>query len=463
MGVRRAPRTKMVVPLRLWGTDSTGKPFNVLGYTLNVSSTGARIAGVKVPLAVGDAVTVQYKQQRALYKVAWVGRPGDNTHEQVGVSLLEADKHIFAELSDPPDYRDEYSGRRSSPPPPPQPAVTTPAPVAVEAPPQPAPPAPVAAEPAPIELELPPEIAAAAETASTATPSSTVETDLSVDDMVARCGRGLLRVDQMVRRKPPSPAVLHDLRDAISRLRQTVWALQQWYELKDESNRPFPLLAYLNAERLRFAVQAVNDLADDIAIKQVEVDPQLLQTFFEISDRLRGASAASLAAGRTIDTSAGADAIQNMGAEIRRTAMPIDAAREYFARELQRIIYASGVALARVEYNEMVCVGSSGNMPPTGTVLEVDEGAAAEAVQSLSLVYCEDTQTDARMNAELCRAAAIASVAFVPVLSPDGKLLGIIEAVSPVARAFDPGRMALLRSAVQLAAELLVHGGAAAA
>lgn len=460
MGVRRAPRTKMVVPLRLWGTDSAGKPFNTLGYTLNVSTTGVRIAGVKVPLAVGDAITVQYKQQRALYKVAWVGRPGDNTHEQIGVTLLEAEKHIFAELSDPPDYKDEYSGRRRSVPPPVPPApVPASAPAAIAE--EPALPTQVPAAPQAVALVLPSNIKVAA--VAEASPAPAADSDVNVDDLVARCGRGLLRIEQTVRNTPPSAAALHDFRAAISRLRQTVWALQQWYELKDESNRAFPLLAYLNAERLRFVVQAVGELADDFTTKQVEVDPQLLETFFAGVDKLRTATAAALAAGFTIDTSAGADAIENLGAEIRRAAMPADAAREYFAREVQRITRASGVVLARIEYGEMVCVGSSGNMPPTGTILEVDEGAAAEAVRSHTLVHCEDTQSDPRMDAELCRAASIGSVAFVPVISPERKLLGIIEAVSPLARAFDAGRLETLRTAAVLAAELLADGNAATA
>src|SRR6185312_15593070 len=71
MGLRRTPRTKMVAPIRVWGSDSTGKIFNILAHTLDVSTSGARIGGVKVPLGVGDAVTVQYKQQKGLYKVVW--------------------------------------------------------------------------------------------------------------------------------------------------------------------------------------------------------------------------------------------------------------------------------------------------------------------------------------------------------------------------------------------------------
>jgi len=86
---RRQSRIKMVFPIRVSGTDSAGELFNILAYTLNVSSSGARIGGVKIPLGVGDAVTIQYKQQRALFQVAWIGRSGNPTQEQVGVRLLD--------------------------------------------------------------------------------------------------------------------------------------------------------------------------------------------------------------------------------------------------------------------------------------------------------------------------------------------------------------------------------------
>jgi hypothetical protein len=93
---RRQSRIKMVCPIRIWGTNTAGEPFNILAYTLNVSSSGARIGGIKVGLGVGDAVTIQYKRQRASFKIAWMGRPGCPTQEQAGVRLL--DRNLLFQL-----------------------------------------------------------------------------------------------------------------------------------------------------------------------------------------------------------------------------------------------------------------------------------------------------------------------------------------------------------------------------
>ena len=43
MGKRKNSRTKMVLPLRVWGTDATGKTFMLMAHTLDVSPTGARL------------------------------------------------------------------------------------------------------------------------------------------------------------------------------------------------------------------------------------------------------------------------------------------------------------------------------------------------------------------------------------------------------------------------------------
>ena len=76
MGQRKNSRTKMVLPLRVWGTDANGNPFVQLAHTLDVSAHGARLAGFRAALSAGDIVGVQYRLQKSQFRVAWVGRPG---------------------------------------------------------------------------------------------------------------------------------------------------------------------------------------------------------------------------------------------------------------------------------------------------------------------------------------------------------------------------------------------------
>ena len=64
MGQRKNSRTKMVLPLRVWGTDANGNPFVQLAHTLDVSAHGARLAGFRAALSAGNIVGVQYRLQK---------------------------------------------------------------------------------------------------------------------------------------------------------------------------------------------------------------------------------------------------------------------------------------------------------------------------------------------------------------------------------------------------------------
>src|SRR5438270_6796759 len=120
MGQRKNSRTKMVLPLRLWGTDSNGNPFVQLAHTLDVSPRGARLAGFRAAVSIGDIVGVQYRLQKSQFRVAWIGRPGAAKSDQIGIEYLDADKKIFGlELVDerlvdeyqPPETEDQQQQR----------------------------------------------------------------------------------------------------------------------------------------------------------------------------------------------------------------------------------------------------------------------------------------------------------------------------------------------------------------
>jgi hypothetical protein len=442
--------------------DSAGKSFNILAYTLNVSSSGARIGGVKVPLGVGDAVTVQYKQQRALFKVVWIGRPGDPTQEQVGLTLLEQDRQIWAEIDDSRTFLDDYVGKRShhpSPPPPPPAAPTQEPPVPIEVA--------EAAEDAALSAEAVPQEALRVLTV--------FQSPRDPDELVRACARGLLHIEKVVKRTPPNVEALQEFRDAIAKTRQTVWALQQWHEVKDEGNKAFPLLAYLNSERLRFVVQAVQDLADDMATKGVEVDAVVLNKFFRSVEQLRSRAANPTTepqgfslevippdaepGTRAIGATAIVQAVKAAAAEVHRSGMTTAAASEFLAREMQRILGADGVAIARLQAGEMVCVGSSGNASETGVVLETECGLGGEAMRTRELAYCHDTQSDARVDAGLCKTANIGSVAIVPLQSAGGAPAAMIEVSTARTGAFGPTHLDGLRASAEVIHAILGERG----
>ncbi|HEU5453147.1 MAG TPA: GAF domain-containing protein [Terriglobales bacterium] len=451
----------MVLPVRMWGTDSAGKSFNVLAYTLDISSSGARLGGVRVPLAVGEAVTLQYKQQRALFKVAWVGRPGEKTHEQVGIYALEPDKHIWLEIPEPPQFVDDFEPKGK----PAKPAVTTqpaPPPVSKAAPATPAPSTPAAS--------------AAPKPAAPATAASAIGSD-DVSALLRACANDLLRIDELVKQNPTDGAVLHDFREALSKVRQTTWALQQWQELNQESEQPFPLLWFVNSERLRFVVQAVQDLWTDVADKGVEIDETLLEPLFATIERMRlrypgGApppdaidltdeSHRALSGEHPQDTAASrlVQQVSAMQRDLERAHPDVDSALHFIADSMLHILGADGLTIAVADQGEMVCTASVGVAPEVGMVVDTESGLGAEAVASRQFVYCRDTQGDPRVDAESCAAANIGSVLMLPVNSDLGIPVAMFEISSARKNAFADEHLLALKAAAAIVQSLLATEG----
>ncbi len=100
----------MVLPVRITGLDQSGKPFSVLGHTLNFSRGGARLGGTEIPLEVGQMITVEYKRQKCKYIVRWVGH-AKPTAGQAGIESLEPDRYIWIETPEQ-HYHDDIDPHR---------------------------------------------------------------------------------------------------------------------------------------------------------------------------------------------------------------------------------------------------------------------------------------------------------------------------------------------------------------
>jgi hypothetical protein len=91
---RLGERLKSVLPVRLYGMDGTGKAFNVMVRTVDISPSGARLQGVELALQPGDIVGLQYGVEKARCRVVWVGEHQD-TNAQVGLTMLQPAKRFW--------------------------------------------------------------------------------------------------------------------------------------------------------------------------------------------------------------------------------------------------------------------------------------------------------------------------------------------------------------------------------
>ena len=106
---RRGSRTKAVLPVRVKGKDSTGRAFDELVHTLDVTPDGVRLGSVHHQFNVLDEVTVFYRQRRIQFRVVWTKKLEGTSEFQVGLQAVTHDSEAWG-LSFP-----EYKRQPASP------------------------------------------------------------------------------------------------------------------------------------------------------------------------------------------------------------------------------------------------------------------------------------------------------------------------------------------------------------
>jgi hypothetical protein len=92
---RRAGRTKAVLPVRIKGTDSSGKAFEELAHTLDVTATGVRLGAIRRELSADDEVTVLFRQRKMQFRVVWTKKLKGTSEFQVGLQALTQEKEAW--------------------------------------------------------------------------------------------------------------------------------------------------------------------------------------------------------------------------------------------------------------------------------------------------------------------------------------------------------------------------------
>jgi hypothetical protein len=118
MGKRREPRKELRVPVRIFGTDSSGQIFTEKVFTVNVSQQGVELEGVQAQPKVDEIVGVTYGQTKAHFRVKWVGQRGSAQAGKVGLLNLSPEKSFWDFPLPPPAFDTavrDTKDRRTSP------------------------------------------------------------------------------------------------------------------------------------------------------------------------------------------------------------------------------------------------------------------------------------------------------------------------------------------------------------
>ena len=90
---RTEERVPIELPVRLYRTVRGLKP--QLAHTLDISNSGARIAGLEEPLESGEVVKLECGSREAPFRVIWIGVQGTVKAGQAGLECLAADADLW--------------------------------------------------------------------------------------------------------------------------------------------------------------------------------------------------------------------------------------------------------------------------------------------------------------------------------------------------------------------------------
>ena len=124
----------------------------------------------------------------------------------------------------------------------------------------------------------------------------------------------------------------------------------------------------------------------------------------------------------------------------------------------QSLTGATGAAIAMPRDGVVVCVGRSGETAPElGDRLDVDSGISGECLRTGVSLRCDDASRDFHVDADVCREMGLQSIAVVPLRGQHGRV-GVLEAFSTEAYAFDEDKMELLGRLAGLAEAAWARG-----
>ncbi len=183
-------------------------------------------------------------------------------------------------------------------------------------------------------------------------------------------------------------------------------------------------------------------------------------------DRVLGTAQASVTAGKrrsiSLESTPDGDAVierredhpatsSTIQYEFHSLGSDMNSALRVISERARTLLRGTGAAIALIERGPMLCRASVGKGgPPLGTHVDVNSGFSGECIRAGRPLRCDDTETDSRVAAEICRRLGIRSIAAAPIRY-ERDVVGIVEVFSSNTFAFDEGDLAVLERLAQTA------------
>jgi GAF domain/Sel1 repeat/PilZ domain len=129
-------------------------------------------------------------------------------------------------------------------------------------------------------------------------------------------------------------------------------------------------------------------------------------------------------------------AVDTVRREVSEAGADRDAVFQFIIAHALRLTGADGAALAYLTDGNMICRARAGEpAPPLGAAVDRKQGLSGECIRSATIVGCEDTENDSRVDREICRALGIRSMLAAPIFS-GLRVVGLLEVFSPRPQSF---------------------------
>src|ERR1700687_3616849 len=111
MGKRREPRIQVRLQVRIAGVDASGRPLLQMLTTRNISRHGALLEGIERAFRPGEIISLSYNDNRARFRVSWMGEAGTNRGGEMGVQSIDPAKCVWDGATLPPTAADTYAAK----------------------------------------------------------------------------------------------------------------------------------------------------------------------------------------------------------------------------------------------------------------------------------------------------------------------------------------------------------------
>jgi hypothetical protein len=111
MGKRRDPRIQAKLQVRIAGIDASGRPLLQMVTTQDISRHGALLDGIQGAFKLGEIISVSFKNNKARFRVSWMGDTASGKAGQMGVQSVDPAKCIWDAAMLPPTATDTYAAK----------------------------------------------------------------------------------------------------------------------------------------------------------------------------------------------------------------------------------------------------------------------------------------------------------------------------------------------------------------